>query len=47
MQLRVSVGGSPFLEQQHDFLEGAVACLRDSEVIWQAMVGRLIEHDIK
>jgi len=30
--MRVSVGGSPFLEQHHDFLDGAVACLRDIHV---------------
>ena len=33
VQMRVSVGGSPFLEQHHDFLDGAVACLRDSAVM--------------
>lgn len=32
VKMRVSVGGSPFLEQQHDFHDGAVACLRDIHV---------------
>lgn len=38
--MRVSVGGSPFLEQHHDFLDGAVACLRDSAVMGEKGHGR-------